>query len=65
MLNELGLGSITKHIGWNDTLLRLHVNNLISKGYVYKANERGIYNLTEAGIEKVNEIKRLYGLVGP
>lgn len=63
MLNELGLGSITKHIGWNDTLLRLHVNNLISKGYVYKANERGIYNLTEAGIEKVNEIKRLYGLV--
>lgn len=63
MLNELGLGSITKHIGWNETVLKFHVNSLISKGYVYKANERGVYNLTDAGVEKVNNIKRLYGLV--
>lgn len=63
MLNELGLGSITKHIGWNETVLKFHVNSLISKGYVYKANECGVYNLTDAGVEKVNNIKRLYGLV--
>lgn len=61
-LGELGYATIMKHIGWSDRKLKYYLDRLIKKGYVYRAKEKGVYCLTEAGKEYSNNIKDQYGL---
>ena len=61
-LGELGYGTIRRHIGWSDAKLKYFLDRLIKKGYVYRAKEKGVYSLTEAGKKLSNEIKIQYGL---
>lgn len=62
MLDELGYGTIKKHISWTNIKLKMYITNLIKDGLIYREKDRGIYNLTEAG-EKIRfQIKERYGL---
>lgn len=62
MLDELGYATIKKHIGWQDAKLKLHMDTLIRRGYIYKVDDKGVYNLSEAGKQLRLQIKKQYGL---
>lgn len=61
-LGELGYSSIRQHVGWSDAKLKYFLDSLIKKGYVYRAKEKGVYSLTEAGKKLSTDIKIQYGL---
>lgn len=59
---ENGVLSIGSHLAWSELKLRHYINNLIRKGYVYKDGIKGVYLLTEKGLEFEKTLKREYGI---
>ena len=62
MFSENGMASMKYHLAWNGLMLKNYISRLISAGYVYEDKKKGIYVLTDKGMELQAQIKRTYGL---
>ena len=62
MFSENGMASMKYHLAWNGLMLKNYMSRLISSGYVYEDKKKGIYVLTDKGMELQAQIKRTYGL---
>ena len=62
MFSENGMASMKYHLAWNGLMLKNHMGRLISAGYVYEDKKKGIYVLTDKGMELQAQIKKTYGL---
>ncbi|MDO5100923.1 MAG: metal ABC transporter permease [Eubacteriales bacterium] len=62
MLSELGVASIRRHVDWPQRKLDMVVRRLMRRGYVYVANEQGVFGLTQTGRLLLTDIRQEYGL---
>ncbi len=62
MFSENGMASMKYHLAWNGLMLKNYMGRLISAGYVYEDKKKGIYVLTDKGMELQAQIKHTYGL---
>lgn len=57
---ELGVESISNHLGWTDTETNRRIKTLIDSGDVRLDRENNFYTLTESGIKRTEKLRSEY-----